>query len=416
MIVVSAAILVVGLLTMVLLLIKTVTLNISPDRAAESSTLASTKGFSIVLGRNVHFFGAVEVKADADGFFPDSVALDGTTESPVNVELKPQPGLISIDLNFLQDESRSEYSLLADGTQFFEPVPESIELPAGRHELRVRGPQEYDSTQIIKVDGYGSKQVVRFSALPRGSFSVKVLPANAEIKLNGTVIGVGEVHRTVVAKGHVLEFETQGYLAKRLPFGVDPNAHVDLGTVNLASAPGTVEFVSSPTSASILVDGIFVGSTPTKLEFNKSSVNVELRKPNFHSVSTTVQVEPGNTITQEFSLQAVRFDVEVSSQPPARLAVNDEDHGSTPVAVNVTAGDILVVTKEGYASQKITIAPEGQQERQIDFVLLDMEQHLYNKAQELLTVQDSIQLKKFPSAKFRLLVPGYLMEDNRRRT
>jgi len=44
-----------------------------------------------------------------------------------------------------------------------------------------------------------------------------------------------------------------------------------------------------------------------------------------------------------------------------------------------------------------------------------MARHAYNEAPELVRVQETIQLKKFPTAKFRLLVPGYLMEDDRQR-
>lgn len=415
-IIVSVAILVVGMLTAALLSIKSVTFNIIPTRAAENHTLSSTEGFSIALGRSVHFFSPVEIEVAAEGFFPRSMVIDRSTESPVTVELQPQPGVISIELKFLVDESRNEYSLLADGVPLFDPVPASIELPAGNYELRLYGPQEYDSTQFVEILGYGNKQVVSFDALPRGSFSVNVVPDTANIKLNGILVGVGEIQETVVAKNHVLEFESEGYLAKRLPFTVDANSHVDLGMVSLTSAPGTVNFVSKPDSASIFVDGQFVGSTPTELEIHKSRIEVELRKPNFHSAKTTLNVPPGNTITQEFTLKAIRFDVEVSAQPSAVLIVNDDNRGSTPSAINVTAGDILEVTKEGFVSQTITIAPKEHQEKQIHVVLIDTAQHLYNIAPPVLTVQDSIQLKKFPSAKFHLRVPRFLMEDDRERT
>lgn len=414
-IIVGLAVVVIGVLTALLLLVKSVTVNIAPARALEDSALVSTKGFSLALGRNVHFFGSVEVEAIAEGFFPETVALDRATESPVSVILKPRPGSLSIELDFLQDESRNEYSLLANNTQLYEIAPETIELPAGSHELRVLGPHEYDSTQFVDVIGYGEKQVVSFAALPRGSFSIKVLPDSADIRLNGTSIGTGEVQQSVVAKSHVLEFVLEGYVSKRLPFAVDANSHLELGIVNLASAPGTVKFVSKPTSASIFVDGQFVGSTPTELEFDKSSVKVELRKPNFHTESSTVQILPGDTITREFELEAIRFDVKVSAHPQASLDLNAKSVGSTPQTINVTAGDILKVSKEGYASQSITIASDERQERELDFELVDIAQHSYNEASELVRVQDSIQLKKFPTAKFRMLVPGYLMEDDRQR-
>ena len=413
--IVGLAVVVVGILTTLLLLVKTVTVNIAPTRALDSSAIVSTKGFSIALGRNVHFFGSIEVEAVAEGFHPETVALDRTTESPVSVTLQPRPGTISIELNFLQDESRSEYSLLANNTQLYDVAPETIELPAGPHELRVQGPHEYDNTQFVEVIGYGEKQTVSFAALPRGSFSIKVLPDSADILLNGTSIGTGEVRQSVVAKSHVLDFELEGYVNKRLPFAVESNSHLDLGTVNLASAPGTIHFVSTPTAASIFVDGKFVGSTPTQLEFDKSSVKVELRKPNFHTETSTVQIQPGDTITREFELEEIRFDVKVSAHPKANLVLNDKSLGSSPQTLNVTAGDVLVVSREGFASQSVTIAPEEHQPRELDFELVDMARHAYDEAPELVRVQETIQLKKFPTAKFRLLVPGYLMEDDRQR-
>ena len=416
MIIVGVAMLVVATLTVSLLSIKTVTFNITPARAAEDSTLNSIEGFSIALGRSAHFFGAVEIEVAAEGFFPKSVAINRSTESPLIVELEPQPGVVSIELNFLRDESRNEYSLLADGTQLFDPVPTSIELPAGNYELRLQGPQEYDSTQFVEIQGYGSKQVVSFEALPRGSFSVSVVPDTANIKLNGTWVATGQLQKTVVAKSHVLDFESEGFLAKRLPFTVDANSHVDLGTVNLTSAPGIVKLVSSPESASIFVDGKFVGSTPAELEISKSRIQVELRKPNFHSAQATLNVPHGDTVTQEFTLKAVRFDVQVSAEPPASLIVNDDDRRSTPTTVNVTAGDILEVFKEGYVSQSITIEPEEHQKRQVHVVLVDIAQHAYDIAPHVISVQDTIRLKKFPSAKFHLRVPRYLMEDDRERS
>lgn len=412
---VGVAVLIIGLLTTVLLLVKTVSFTISPERAVESSNVVSTKGLSITIGRNVHFLGAIEVEAAAEGFFPQSIALDRASESPMSVELEPRPGVVAIELDFVLNELRSEYSLSIDDTQLYESVPNDVELPSGRYTLRLFGPQEYDSTQLIEVIGYGKKQVASFAALPYGSFTVRVVPDTADIKLNGDWIGVGTVQRTVVAKSHVLEFEEEGYLSKRLPFSVETASQVDLGTVTLSNAPGTVKFTSNPTAASILIDGQFVGSTPTELKFDKTDIQVELRKSNFHSVSAKVEISPGNTLTREFTLLPVRFDVEVSSEPQATLVLNDENLGLTPLKAKVTAGDVLSVSKDGYVTQTVTIAAAEQQQRQLNVVLVDTAQHLYNEAPGVITVQDSIELKKFPSANFQLLVPRFLMEDDRQR-
>jgi hypothetical protein len=64
--------------------------------------------------------------------------------------------------------------------------------------------------------------------------------------------------------------------------------------LGLAPEPASVEFNSTPDGADILIDGAFVGNTPSTLRVTAGHHAIEIRMAGYHSWTRTMVVDPGS--------------------------------------------------------------------------------------------------------------------------
>jgi hypothetical protein len=64
--------------------------------------------------------------------------------------------------------------------------------------------------------------------------------------------------------------------------------------LGLAPEPASVEFNSTPDGADILIDGAFVGNTPSTLRVTPGHHAIEIRMAGYHSWTRTMVVDPGS--------------------------------------------------------------------------------------------------------------------------
>ena len=126
--------------------------------------------------------------------------------------------------------------------------------------------------------------------------------------------------------------------------------------------------------ARIFIDGEEIGQTPgTDLEINPGQRSVVLRADNYQDLKTEFDVEGcGVRQTMDLALVPGWSDIAIDSVPRgARLMVNGTAAGSTPLSIELPAGEHeLELTAEGFKPWREVIVVKANQPRKLETVQL----------------------------------------------
>lgn len=405
--VVIAIIVVAFIVCIPLLLFRTTAfkLEVAPERANETSRVSTHEGMAMVLGKRILLFGqSTKFSVESIGFHPYETQIDRSSKERVlPIMMTPLPGSVTI-----QVDTSSDVLLQIQDSGVSGPPPLTTELERGIYVVTVTGDQIVPIEHEFQVEGYGETQEIHLVAeQSSATMLVQVIPSTADIKVNGVPVGQGIYDGRIAVGTHEISFEAQDYLPQRVQIAIGIDEEVDLGLVELRPQPASLEVTSNPSDASIQVDGKFVGSTPSRVTIGANkTVEIKVRKPNFVTQTANLELLPGQSITRSFNLDPVQIQAEVTATPEAAIWLNGENKGSTPSLLVVHVGDVVKVTKEGFAPQSVEIGAAGLEKRTLSFQLVDVFQDKYNKAPEMLVVKESIVLRKIPPVQVAVTVPS----------
>ena len=410
--VVILSVLLPSLMVLVLLLtMKVVVVEVLDPRDGNVIRVSVTQGLGFGMGDKVVLWGQSLGEIRAEGYYPNITEVSRATKSPLQIELEPLPGTVLLLLADSLMARSSEFKVIVNEQDTFDPLPSKVQLKKGNHVLRIIGPNGYDRGIPVAVEGYGQEQSVQIDPLVVGHLTVNVFPADGIIELNGNVIGEGTYSGPVPVGEYELLFHAEKHVNKTVPLTVSEGENIDLETIELRQLPGVVRLNSNPLEASLLINGGFIGSTPKVLTIHERSFELTVRKPDYQTIVETIVVQPGQDETYNFVLEPSMYEVKVESTPIAAVTLNQESQGDTPTTVTVKVGDVLQVSKEGYAGQTISLASESSQVKELKFTLVALEKNAYENAAATVVIQGSIEMKKFAPMSTRALVPKELGKD-----
>jgi hypothetical protein len=119
---------------------------------------------------------------------------------------------------------------------------------------------------------------------------------------------------------------------------------------------------SAPAGAEIVNDqGRVLGTTPQKVALPcRKPIDLVIRKGKLAAVTRTITPTPDGAKLR-VTLSRATLLVKVSSTPPgATITLNGRSLGVTPTTVKVPAGEssILMIVKDGFATETETVAPK----------------------------------------------------------
>ena len=124
----------------------------------------------------------------------------------------------------------------------------------------------------------------------------------------------------------------------------------------LAKIPAAVRITSDPPGAVIAIDGSHKGTTPIAVSVGAGEHEVEASKDGCFSAKKSLSVEPGDETSLEIALERAAFLIASSKPAGARIRVDGEDVGQTPVRLKLHAGEHrLAASLEGYADSQRTV-------------------------------------------------------------
>ena len=279
------------------------------------------------------------------------MALAATARTPTRVEITAQPDGARV---MVDGESRGTTPL-----QLFDLAP-------GRHLFHVEAPGHRPADAYLKVAEEGAFLQKHFELEPeKALILVRTDPAGAEVRCQGLTLGTTPlmVSSLPTDAAYVFEVSKGGYRAAKVPVRVEGRRPVVVNE-RLMIDSGSIECVTEPAGAEVVVNGIAHGVTPVVVEnVAKGGATVSFRLAGYRSETRQVVVSPdGRRQTVSVKLVGLPATLRFVSVPEgARVFVDDNYQGKTPTSVSqLVAGEHKVrVELDGHATQERTVRLEN---------------------------------------------------------
>ena len=208
------------------------------------------------------------------------------------------------------------------------------DFPVGTHRVVISRPGFFTKEVEISVKDRAPQLIDADLTPDAAMMTVNSTPAGAAILINGANRGVTPARLDALPSGEVqVELRLPGCAPYRQ--AVKLNAGQEY-TVNAAMAaqPGTLRIVTSPDKAKVYIDDQLRGESPVQMPGlmpGPHRVRIELR--GHESDARTVQVKPGETVTEEFRLQQNSGVLILTTEPAGvKVLVDGEEQGETQAA------------------------------------------------------------------------------------
>ncbi|MBN2495459.1 MAG: PEGA domain-containing protein [Deltaproteobacteria bacterium] len=241
-------------------------------------------------------------------------------------------------------------SVILDGKQVPETTPATIkDVPCGRHAIRVEKRLYKRARQRVRVK-LGEVSTVRIRLVEDfGFLTVRSVPPEAVIKLDGQVAGKSPLEGLVVPAGrHVLAAELPHHSPARERIRIRPGQRKDL-TLRPRLNVALLDVTTRPAGAEVLLDGKKLGPGPiekTRIAAGRHSLRVELG--DHDPIERRFRIRRG---------QALSFDL-VPEPLFGRLELHSEPEPHCPVLLD---GDPL-----GPAPLVLERVPVGEHELRVE--------------------------------------------------
>jgi formylglycine-generating enzyme required for sulfatase activity len=280
----------------------------------------------------------------------------GNTKKTLSVKLKPAFGYIKISS---QPESGAQVFVngkLTTGTTPLTTEP----IASGEHTVQVVKEMYQPITRKVQVmDG----QTIPLDVILQPNFAELTInaPSGASIVLNNQQKGTGSWSERLSAGIYSIEARLDKHLTAKQDIEL---ATGDKRTIELQPTPiyGSLDVVSSPSGATIKINGKDYGITPNTI--NKLLIGdykVELSRQGYAPLTKSISITEGTSAMISETLVNGRV-VAINSTPSGvNLFIDGNAVGKTPYKDNLTFGShVLKIESEGKtAERRVDIAQTG---------------------------------------------------------
>ncbi len=383
--------------------------SISFDVSPAEGVVALSGALALEVGpRYLVRQGDIQVNVAAKGYyaFTGTLAVSEEQSQSFAIELIPLPGFLDLDTGAV-----SGVDVFADGESVGLTPLQDVELAAGEHTLTLRHARYEELETTVAIEGRSTSQALSLELLPAwATIAFTTTPPGATVTIDGVDAGQTPLAAEVLQGEHEVVVKLASH--KAWTDGIDVVARQDMAVppITLEPADGLVMLRSTPTNASVTLDGVYQGQTPIEVTVPPGRSHSLVFFLNGYQeatrqVSTTAAEESAVNITLDPILSSVRI---TATPADAELFVNGEARGSANQSIELlAASQTLEVRSEGYVPYTTTFIsrPGLEQELRIDLTSLE-EQRLASIKTEIATVNQQ---------PLKLLYPGnFVMGASRR--
>jgi len=250
-------------------------------------------------------------------------------------------------------------------------------------QITLSGYQPYGTSAYVAAGQTATVNAYLVATPPQprtGSLNVVTSPRGADIYVDGNYIAESPHLVTNLAPGsHTLRLHKAGYdeYLTAVTLNAGQQTPFSFTFTPQQASVGSIEVASTPSGASIYLDGNYVGQTPPGGYFDLTSVlqgthTLLIREKDFQDYTQAVYVPGGNVVTVNAQLtpnapspipDTTGQIIIVSTPAGAELFLDNTFRGVTPVTLSdIPAGSHVIMARQaGYADASQTVTVTGGQ-------------------------------------------------------
>ena len=347
--------------------------------------------------------GSHWVVAELAGYYPlnAKVEVASLADQTIPLTFTKLPGIVAITT-----EPEVGAQVLLDGMPFGTTPLRAAELTPGLHRLEFNAANHLAEVRELEVRGGGERQALAVTLTPDWALvSLRTDPPGATVLVDGVVAGTTPAAVEIASGEHEIEALLAGHNAWRSRIVVAANQPQQLPDVKLALADGRLEIASSPSEASVSVDGEFRGRTPLALRLSPGRAHrVALSKPGYETITRELSVAADSGRRLQIDMPPQYGEIAVLSTPPgAEIRVDGQPRGTTPATLELTAvSHTIEIRLAGYAPERAELTPRPGFPQELERVLLAQSESSGGGFAPLLKTGLGQELKLVPGGEFTM--------------
>jgi hypothetical protein len=248
-------------------------------------------------------------------------------------------------------------------------TPLQEDVPSGTLLMQIRkeGFEDYWTTLNLAT---GQRVIEEVQLTPvKGLVLIRSTPPGATVHIGEVSAGTTPLALHDLGRGsYRARLQMDGFDTKEIQFQVEDRIPKALD-VDLISNSGVLVVQTSPSGATVFVDGRNEGTTPLSLDrIGRGERDISIQLDGYEPMRRTVMIEPAATTRAEFDLTPLPGGLNVLTMPEdARVYLDGELVGNSPLRLtDIEPGTYLVrVEARGHADASRTVRI-GEGERKIE--------------------------------------------------
>lgn len=344
--------------------------------------------------------GEFRVLAEADGYRQEQVdvLVESGRASAVEINLSPLPGNLHVQT---QPEVPVRVSLNQED-QGLLTNPLLSNLEAGTYQLSLDAWLYEPWTQEVVVPGKGETlEVVAELEANWANYRVESDPLGAEIYLEGQSVGITPLELPIEIGEREMSLSLLGYRDYLAPLWVEESDELVVRTFSMTPLESSLAISSSPTAATVTLNGDYLGETPLSVELAPDQLHqLALFKAGYLGHSDQIRMQHLENRAIDISLRPDLADISISVFPEdAEVLVDGAVVGSGNQDLELmTRKQSISVRRDGYETQSQEILPTRNLALHLSFRLLTEEEsewadipprYVTSQNQEMLLFRDA---------------------------
>jgi formylglycine-generating enzyme required for sulfatase activity len=245
-----------------------ITVTPTPDSLSLSGFPPAVKFGDNYLGLS----GGYTLHAEKQGYLPlEKQVQISSSASHYSFTMEKLPGLI--DLN----SSPAGATVLIDGIAVGATPLHGVEIAAGSRSVRFEHKRYLPMESVVEVEGFGKKQSFQVELEPAWAMvTLQTQPAGATLMVDGLEQGLTPLQQELIAGQRQLIFTKENFAPLEVELTVEAGQDMQPAPYQLEPSPATLAITSTPSGATVTVEGSYAGTTPLSIELPSASAH-ELR-------------------------------------------------------------------------------------------------------------------------------------------
>jgi len=303
--------------------------------------------------------GRYTVAAELDGYrsLSETLEVNGDTPSVVGYVFEPLGALLTIASTPVDGAE-----ITIDGESSGVTPAHDIELGAGEHTVEIVAPLHLPyQTTVVFEPGEAPRELEAVLVPNWAPLTVATFPSNAEVSLDGAVVGSTPFEHRIETGERMIEIRRQAFKSFSRRIQVSAGEAVDLGLIRLVPVDGRLAVTSDPTGATVTVNGVFRGTAPLAIDLAPGATyEVTVSMAGRSTFTSGIEISSDRRSEVRAKLELLSGEVSVTSLPPrAQILIDSVPSGTTDQTLELEARPHQIeIRLDGYVPYRTTLTPE----------------------------------------------------------